>query len=292
MKAWTKKGLAAAALLAASAALAVGSSASSSATVPGLQAYGISSDGGLMASFNTSDPGTLNWVRVPTGFVCGENFLLGIDFRVQDGRLYALGNRGCIYIVTLPPVPPPPNPVVTLTHVSQLSVPLQGTNFGFDFNPAADRLRIVSDTGQNLRHDLNTHVTAVDGVLSSGPNTSTVTGISAAAYTNNDVNSSTNTTLFDINTATDQVVIQSPANTGFVIATGSLGVDAGPNAGFDIFADLSGGKTISNTAFATVTIPGNSRSTLLTVDLLTGAATSVGLFPLNISDIAVALDTP
>ncbi|HEV2779257.1 MAG TPA: DUF4394 domain-containing protein [Actinophytocola sp.] len=290
MKVWIKKGIAAA-VVAASAALAVGSSGSSSATVPGLPAFGITSDGGLMASFNTNTPGVLNWVSVPTGFVCGETFLIGIDFRVQDGQLYALGNRGCIYIVTLPPAPPPPVPVVSLRHVSQLSVPLEGTNFGVDFNPAADRLRIVGDTGQNLRHDLNTHVTAVDGRLSSGPNTATVTGISAAAYTNNDLNSSSNTTLFDINTTTDQVVIQSPANTGFVIATGSLGVDAGPNAGFDIFADLSGGKTISNTAFATLTVPGNSRSTLFTVELLTGTATSVGLFPLNISDIAVALDS-
>jgi hypothetical protein len=291
VKALIKKGIAAAAVVAATAALAVGSAGSSSATVPVLPAFGITSDGGVMVAFDTDNPGLLNWVVAPTGFVCGENFLLGIDFRVQDGQLYALGNRGCIYIVTVPPVPPPPRPVVSLRHVSQLSVPLDGTNFGFDFNPAANRLRIVSDTGQNLRHDLGTHLTAVDGPLSSGPSTATVTGISAAAYTNNDVNSATNTTLFDINTTTDQVVIQSPANTGFVIATGSLGVDAGPNAGFDIFADLSGGKTISNTAFATLTLPGNSRSTLFTVELLTGAATSVGLFPLNISDIAVALDS-
>jgi hypothetical protein len=289
VKAWIKKGIAAAAVVAASAALAVESSGSSSAAVPGLPAFGITSDGGLMASFDTNNPAVLNWVAVPTGFVCGETFLIGIDFRVQDGRLYALGNRGCIYTVTLP-VPDSVPPIVSLTHVSQLSVPLEGTNFGFDFNPAADRLRIVSDTGQNLRHDLNTHVTAVDGRLSSGPNTATVTGISAAAYTNNDVNSSTGTTLFDINPLTGQVLIQSPANTGFVILTGSLGGPFNPNAGFDIFADLVGGKTVSNTAFATLT-PSGGRATLFTVELLTGAVSPVGQFPLPISDIAVALDS-
>ena len=38
----------------------------------------------------------------------------------------------------------------TATFVNALSVPLMGTSFGVDFNPAADRLRIVSDLGQNL----------------------------------------------------------------------------------------------------------------------------------------------
>ena len=39
--------------------------------------------------------------------------------------------------------------------MSQLTIPLDGTVFGVDFNPAADRLRIISDTGQNLRHNVN-----------------------------------------------------------------------------------------------------------------------------------------
>jgi hypothetical protein len=32
------------------------------------------------------------------------------------------------------------------TMVSQLTLPLTGMFFGVDFNPAADRLRVVSDT--------------------------------------------------------------------------------------------------------------------------------------------------
>jgi hypothetical protein len=34
--------------------------------------------------------------------------------------------------------------------VSQLTVGLMGNAFGVDFNPAANRLRVVSDLGQNL----------------------------------------------------------------------------------------------------------------------------------------------
>ena len=39
--------------------------------------------------------------------------------------------------------------------VNSLSVPLTGAAFGVDFNPAADRLRIVGNDGQNLRHNVD-----------------------------------------------------------------------------------------------------------------------------------------
>lgn len=41
------------------------------------------------------------------------------------------------------------------TLVNRCSVLLTGTSFGVDFNRAADRLRIVSGIGQNLRHNVN-----------------------------------------------------------------------------------------------------------------------------------------
>jgi hypothetical protein len=144
--------------------------------------------------------------------------------------------------------------------------------------------------GQNLRHNLADHSTVEDTTLTTPPGTGPAKGVTAAAYTNNDLNGTTNTTLFNVNTTTDQVVIQSPANNGFLVATGSLGVDAGPDAGFDIFSDLSNGKTVSATAFAVLT-PAGGFQTFYTVDLLTGAASKVGEFPLDVSDVAVALDT-
>ncbi len=36
---------------------------------------------------------------------------------------------------------------------------LAGTDFGMDFNPAADRLRVVSSGGQNLRIDVDSSAT-------------------------------------------------------------------------------------------------------------------------------------
>jgi hypothetical protein len=67
-------------------------------------------------------------------------------------------------------------------------------------------------------------------------------------------------------------------------------MSVGGNAGFDIYSDLYGGKTVSATGFATLT-PSSGAATLYGVNLLTGAADFVGEFPLAVSDIAVALDT-
>jgi uncharacterized protein DUF4394 len=275
MKARIRWGIAA---LATIAAMVVGLAGSGSAATLRLQAFGISSDGNLMAAFKTDTPQVFDWVRVPTGYV-GDTSLIGMDFRVQDGKLYAVGNRGGIYIVSLNA-----GFEATLTKVSQLTATLSGTNFGVDFNPAADRLRVVSDTGQNLRHDLNTNTTVIDGPLSA-------TGVSAAAYTNNDLNSGTATTLFDIVAPSAQVAIQSPPNNGNLAATGTLScVTPGSNAGLDIYSDLGGnGRTNSNVAFAAFT--SGSTAGLYTVDLLTANCTFVGAFPLVFSEVAVTPDT-
>ncbi|WP_217369648.1 DUF4394 domain-containing protein [Nonomuraea antri] len=241
-----------------------------------------------MATFLTNQPEQLDWVRRISGLV-EDRYVIGIDFRVQDGKFYAVGNYGGIYTITLPTDDVPD---VVVTKVSQLSLPLKGTKFGVDFNPAADRLRVISSTGQNLRHDLATGQTIADQSLSAAPGGPAITGVTAAGYTNNDLNDDTVTTLFDLNTRADQIVVQSPANLGLLAPTGALGTDADLNAGLDVYSDLSGGKTVSNTAFATLVNAYTGDAFLYTVDVLTGAATpSAQPFPLTITDIAVALDT-
>ncbi|MHC5704781.1 DUF4394 domain-containing protein [Streptomyces tirandamycinicus] len=255
-----------------------------SAAAPSLRAFGISGDGTLMATFTTDRPQVLDWVRVVTG-LSGDTSLIGIDFRVQNGLMYGVGNKGGIYTIKTPPV----TADVVVTKVSQLQYALNGANFGVDFNPAADRLRVISDNGQNLRHNVNDHSTVQDLNLTTPPTEGTTKGVSAAAYTNNDLSAATGTTLVDINTTGDQVVLQSPANNGTLAATGSLGIDAGINAGMDIFSTLSGGKTADNAAFACLTPYGAGTPSLYSINILTGQATSIGQFPLNITDLAVSL---
>ncbi|MGI5192770.1 DUF4394 domain-containing protein [Streptomyces sp. CA-288835] len=285
--------MAAVAVMVTSTALMLGTPGTGSAApaaTPSLRAFGITGDGTLMATFTTDRPDVLNWVRAVTG-LSGDTGLIGIDFRVQNGLMYGVGNKGGIYTIKIPTG----TQDVVVTKVSQLQYALNGTNFGVDFNPAADRLRVISDNGQNLRHNLNDHTTIQDLNLTTPPIEGTTKGVSAAAYTNNDLDGTTATTLLDINTTTDQVVIQSPANNGTLAPTGNLGIDAGINAGMDIFSTLSGGKTVDNTAFATLTPYGAGTPSLYTINVVTGQATLVATdaakakFPLNITDVAISL---
>jgi hypothetical protein len=98
--------------------------------------------------------------------------------------------------------------------------------------------------------------------------------------------------LVTLDTVNDQVAIQAPANNGTQNPTGKLGVDTGTDADADFFSDLSGGKTVSNTGFATL-LPAGGRQSFYMFDPLTGAATFVGTFPsrLPVTDVAVLLDT-
>ncbi|MEW1585761.1 DUF4394 domain-containing protein [Micromonospora vinacea] len=198
----------------------------------------------------------------------GSETLIGIDFRVQDGQLYGVGNNGGVYTLN--------TRTAAATKISQLTVALNGTSFGVDFNPAADRLRVISDTGQNLRHNINPGgTTIVDSPLTYPPSTAAL-GVTAAAYTNNDLNPATATTLFDIDTTLDQVALQSPANSGQLAATGALGVNANPQAGFDIHSTLSGDRAVANNAYAVLNSIAGSR--LYRVDPLTGEAQTTGIF--------------
>ncbi|GHC71956.1 DUF4394 domain-containing protein [Streptomyces flavofungini] len=254
------------------------------AAAPSLRAYGITGDGTLMATFTTDRPTVLDWVRVITGLE-GDQKLVGIDYRVQDGLMYGVGDKGGIYTIQTPPT----TSDVVVTKVSQLKIALSGNKFGVDFNPAADRLRVISDNGQNLRHNLNDHTTAKDVALTTPPVSGTTSGVSSAAYTNNDLNATTVTTLFDVNTTSDQVVIQAPANNGTLSPTGSLTIDAGADSGLDIFSYLTNGKTTSNAAFASLTPYGANTPTLYSVNLFTGEVAAIGKFPLNITDLAITL---
>ena len=254
--------------------------ASGATTVP--QAIGLTSDHRL-ASFSVTTPERLRLLPRITR-LSGDTWIVGIDYRVQDGRLYGVGNSGGVYLLS--------TAGSRATKVSQLTVALSGTRFGVDFNPAADRLRVISDTGQNLRHDVNAGgVTIADGTLTHPPLTTAAVGVSGAGYTNNDLSDATGTTLVDLDTAADQVALQAPANSGQLSATGKLGVDTGPAAGLDVYSDLARGVTVSNQGFAVLNV--GRRAGFYRVSPLTGDATLEGRFPSSarVRDIAVKLDS-
>jgi len=258
---------------------------------PRLQVIGLTSDQRLV-QFRACKPSRVREIGPVSGLGGGDSTLVGIDFRPKDGLLYGVGNGGGIYTID--------RTTGQASFVSQLSVALNGTFFGVDFNPAADRLRIVSDNGlQNLRHNVDapTGGTTEDlGLTYTAPPTMPVpaTGIAASAYTNNDLTAmsppNTGTTLFELDTNLNQIAIQSPPNNGILVATGQLGVDPGSAAGFDIYTWLGlDGMSIGNTGLASLSVSGATG--LYSLDPLTGRALPLG--PLGdalVVDIAIPLN--
>ncbi|MFJ8563274.1 DUF4394 domain-containing protein [Streptomyces sp. NPDC093514] len=248
----------------------------------GLHAIGLTQDQRLV-EFGVDKPSTIWSLGRVTG-LAGDTKLVGIDFRVQNEMLYGVGDRGGIYTLS--------TRNARAMKVSQLTVALAGTAFGVDFNPAANRLRVISNTGQNLRHNIDDAAaplaTTVDGALTN-PTVppSTAMGVTGAAYTNNDLNAATATTLFDLDPMADRISLQSPANAGTLAPTRNLGVDAALDAGFDIYYNRAAG---TNHGFAAL---GNANAyRLYTVDVLTGKATSKGAFPAEyqVTDLALPIN--
>ncbi|MFC8447936.1 DUF4394 domain-containing protein [Kitasatospora sp. NPDC057223] len=252
----------------------------------GLRAIGLTDDQRLV-DFPVEHP---EWARTlgQVSGLTGDQRIVGIDYRVQNGMLYGVGDQGGVYTLD--------DSSACATKVSQLTVALTGTYFGVDFNPAANRLRIVSDTGQNLRHNIDdpagapaAGTTAVDGTLTNPavpPATTgtTALGITGVAYTNNDLDPATATTLFDVDTTLNRVALQSPANTGTLAPTGGLGVDADPDAGFDIYYSPT---RATNQGYAALGV-GGARS-LYRVDVLTGKAVAIGAFATATAVVDLAL---
>src|SRR5688572_5502838 len=114
--------------------------------------YGTTNSNQLIR-FETGSPHDVTIVGAITGLQGGET-ILGIDLRPATGQLYALSSGNRIYTINKT------NGAAML--VGFLTTPLSGTSFGFDFNPAVDRIRIVSDADQNLRVNPNDASAVVD----------------------------------------------------------------------------------------------------------------------------------
>lgn len=277
-----------AASLAAAPASATRSDAVDSVENLKLSVSGLTADQRLV-KFRVVVPKITREIGRVVGFQGTDTALLGIDFRVQDGKLYGLGNAGGIYTID--------THSAALTQVSKLTVALSGNSFGIDFNPAANALRIISDTGQNLRHPFAGPLmfqTQTDDPLDYPPATPlntvgpTALGNTGTAYTNNDLDPSTNTTMFNIDSVRYQVAVQSTPNNGSLVPIGSLTVDPGSAVGFDIYSKIEAGVAVRNSGFAALTV--NDVPGFYGVNLLTGKATLVDEFKEPIVDIAIPLD--
>lgn len=264
------------------AALAGCATAPAPETSPRVRVVAVTASHELIA-FQSGQPERILERRPVTGLPAGER-LVGIDFRVARGVLYALSQAGRLYTLDIPsgalrPVGPAP-----------AALGLRGTAFGFDFNPAADRIRVVSNMGQNLRLHPDTGA-AVDGdpaaegvqpdpdlrYAHSDTHAGRAPDIAGAAYTYNTQDSQV-TTNYAIDRALGMLVVQgsregttpvvSP-NTGQLRTVGPLGLPPLLDVAFDI-------SDVGNTALMAVRTAADGPTRLHLVDLRTGATRPLG----------------
>lgn len=197
----------------------------------------------------------------PVRITGAEGRVLGIDQRPQDGRLYGVTERG--QIVTIDPANG------RASQVSRLDAAFEhGGRVVFDFNPVANRLRLMGMNGVNLRVNVDTGEAVRDGALkyaAGTPFAETAPRIVAGAYTNS-VNGAQQTALYTIDTLTRRFNLQAPPNDGVQQPRGEVAAMLPPGVAFDILADGQGGH-------AGFLLAGD---TLHRVNLETGAASAIG----------------
>ncbi len=226
---------------------------------------GLSADNQLV-SFALSTP-TMTTSKSITGLLASET-IVGIDYRLRtetdkSGVLYGLSSLGNLYMIDSS------NGAATgrlalmadSTDSSEPFAGLFGTSFAVDFNPFADRLRVLSNTGQSLRINVDTGATTTDGSINGVANAM----VSAAAYTNSFQRAEQgSTTLYDLDQTGNQLLLQNPPNDGTVSVVGTgLGITLGLSNGMDIAGGDNGLVLATNGAG------------LYRINLMTGVATEL-----------------
>jgi uncharacterized protein DUF4394 len=210
-------------------------------------------------SIVTIDPAT----RKVTGNVDvkGAGALIGIDVRPADGMLYGVTGDGMIVTIDAKSG--------QATMKSKMSEMLKsGAMATVDFNPVADRLRVMGSDGSNLRVNVDDGRATVDGAhkyKEGDANAGKTPKIVAGAYTNAWKGTQA-TALYAIDTATNSLVMQAPPNDGVLNTVGALGIALSGPVAFNIVTS----QPDKNEAWL---VTGGA---LHAVDLKTGKATMVG----------------
>ncbi len=249
-----------------------------------------------LVRFTSNNPGGATTVAI-TGLTAGDQ-LVGIDVRPFNNVLYGVGTQfatdgtstGVARIYSINPdsgvailastLAADPADATAPTPFSSLS----GSFFGVDFNPVVDRLRVVSDLGQNLRINVSNGLTQLDIPLAyagADDNEGSPPQVVAAAYTNS-VAGATSTTLLDLDAALSVLADQTMANNGTLNTRGITTSSVFADSGFDI----SGTSGIGYVVLDGIT--------LASIDIATGEVTELGLINTigSIGGLAVLVPEP
>jgi hypothetical protein len=266
-------------------------------------------DTGQLALFSEAQPARAATALAVTGLGASDT-LVAIDVRPQNNRLYGLGFNGAAGTLQLYHLDLNGGAAVATavgasgTFVAAdgtTPVQVAGTSFGMDFNPTVDRVRVVTNAGQNFRMNPNNGAFvdgdqggaagSIAGLNMDGSINGGTTTVDDTAYTNNGVNA-TATTQYTIDSATNALYIQNPPNTGTQTSLVAVTLNAAPldftsAAGFDIpprVGNTVSASPVAGHAYASLTV--GATDGFYRIDLGTGAATLIGAFGGAVRDVA------
>lgn len=179
---------------------------------------------GNLIRFSDKKPGVTERVNV-TGTSAR---LVGIDVRPADGMLYGVTSDGGIYRID--------SGNGRVTSISRMSVGNLGAISMADFNPVADRLRVVTADGRSFRVNVDTGDTIEDGRLNYVA--SRALKVAAGGYTNS-MKGATTTQLYQIDTSNLTLTLQDPPNAGTLTTVSAIALTGGTK-------ELTGGDVVTN----------------------------------------------
>ena len=259
----------------------------------------LSNTGTQLARFNLDAPGSTG-LAVVSGVTLGER-LVGMDLRPRTGQVFALGidallDRGTLY--RLEPQSAGLTAVATaIGTTGQIAfvdatgqvLDLSDAAIGMDFNPMADRVRVVDAGGNNFRVNPDTGApvdgdTNFAGVNPDGSISAPLaTQLAATSYTNN-VNAPSATTQYTLDQLSSKLYLQNPPNSGaqtlaLDVTLAGQTLDFGGGVGFDIapgvFTSAANLPVISGVGYFTSS-PAAGQPQLYQIALNTGVATALG----------------
>lgn len=225
---------------------------------------------GRVVQLTSAHPDRVQVVTL-AGIPAGER-VLGLDVRPLTGVLYALTSASLVYTVDVE------KRIATPVSTTPFAVGVQDDRLGMDINPSTDRIRFVTATGENLRVNPATGLTAGKGgqldldqtpaYASDDSGAGLTPRLTALSHTNDHAGvPSVDVQVLAIDVARGTLDWLPFPNQGVLRTIGPLGLDVADPAGIDVTPD--------GVAFAALQPKGAAASTLYTVDVATGAATAL-----------------